>query len=274
MKTLIQYIVIGFLVVLSALILVGPARGIGGTMNQTEVLLQDTDTRPFQFFLMREDQTGITLTAPVTSGDKVVNVSSGHGFTGTGEYMVIQENDVVTQSEVVSVSVNAITLNEPVLASYTTAAAVCRGTIDMNVDGSVTPQEFFFLSRLSTVPIDIQSVRLSIQDNTAGDDSTFGALPALTNGILVTKGNGNPRGLGTYRQHQDFRDFGALIEYTDKAGGGNFATNIAFSIKEAFGVVIRFDPRDADQFTVVVQDNLTGLVRLRISILGQYTAGE
>jgi hypothetical protein len=243
-------------------------------MNQTEVVLQDLELRPFQFFLMHEQQEGITLTAPVTSGDKIINVSPGHGFSGTGEYMVIQENDIVTQSEVVSVSVNAITLNEPVLASYTTAAAICRGTIDMNVDGSVTPQEFFFLGRLSTIPINIKSVRLSIQDNVAGDDSTFGALPALTNGILVTKGNGNPRGLGTYRQHQDFRDFGASIEYTDKAGGGNFATNIAFSVKDAFGIVITFDPKDNDKFAAVVQDNLTGLVRLRISILGRYTIGE
>ena len=138
---------------------------------------------------MREDKTDITLTSAVTKGDTVISVSSGHGFTGAGEYIVIMENGYFIQTKVVSVATDDITIQNETGNAFTTGATVIRGSIEMNVDGS-TPVEFQFNMRQSTIPIDIQYIHVTIwNDATAGDDGKFGDLTALTNGLRAVKEN-------------------------------------------------------------------------------------
>lgn len=224
---------------------------------------------------MRDDKTDITLTSPISDGDKVVSVSAGHGFTATGEYMVAFENGLYFQSKVIAVATNDITVQTAISSDFSTDAVILRGVIDMDVDGSSSPQEFHCLFRGGAItPVDVQYVMITMQHLLEGDDSKFGGIAAITNGLRFLKESTFKQGLGNYLKNQDFREFGADIEYSDKAGGGAYATNVIFDIKNIYGVVIRLSPLLPECFKVIVQDDLTGLNLLHVAIMGQYTVGE
>lgn len=239
------------------------------------VSVQDQTTVPFQYYLMREDKTDITLTAPASIGDSVINVSPGHGFTGSGESAVGWENNRLFQAKVLSVAVDSITLDEPLSFDMTTAATIVRGVTNLAVDGSVTPQIFKYLARQTIIPIDITTVLVNMVHSTVGDDSKFGNLTELSTGLLfrsesdVVTGN-----LGNFSKNGTFREFAASVDYTDKGGGGAFATDIRFDIRRDFGVVIRNYPSINQTIFAQVRDDLSGLTSLRVSLTGHFTSGE
>lgn len=246
---------------------------MGFDRKEYDVAIQDQDSPPFQYYLMREDKTDITLTSAVTPGDTVISVSAGHGFVG-GEYVVIMENDLIIQTEVISVATNDLTLQVAVPYGYTTGATVIRGVIDMNVDGS-SPVDFIYNPRQCEIPIDIQYVHITIWNaSLAGDDGKFGDLTALTNGLRFIKENNLDQGLGNFTTNSDFREFGANVNYNDKAGAGTYGVAVDFNLKDSYGVIIRIDPRTTDVIKAIVRDNLSTLNRFRVSIMGQYTLGE
>jgi len=241
--------------------------------SSLDVFIQDQDTPPFQYFLMQNLKEDILLVTGTAIDDEVIYVDAGHGIT-TDSYLSIREGAYQSQVGVSGVAGDDITLATPLSNAYTTDAQVIRGNIEMNISGSYSDQ-IFEMEVWGTEPIDIQTVVVTIQHDGAGDDSKFGDLAALTNGLLFVKdGDVIHQHLGNYKQNQDFREFGATVEYSDKAGGGNYATNITYDIKKIYGIVIRVDPDYNESLQAIVQDDLNDLVRLRVSIMGQITLGE
>ena len=87
---------------------------IGPRKSEIDVVVQDSVSPLFQYFMMDELKTDITLTAPVAIGAEVVNVSAGHGFTGAaGEHITLFENNRYLQLAVTGVATNAISIAEP-----------------------------------------------------------------------------------------------------------------------------------------------------------------
>ena len=253
---------------------------LGANINGgVDVFVQDQTSPLFQYFLIREQKTDITLTSPISQDDTVINVSSGHGFTGRagtpGEYITIFENNRYFQQQVVSVSTDALTLEYPVDTDYTVAgASVIRGNNLLNVNGSVTPVNFDMTIRDFTIPIDISGIILTMFHTATADDGKFGGIAELTNGVWFRKGDGFDFNLGNYRNNQDFKNVGGVPEYTAKGPAGSNATSVTFDLKRIFGQVIRMDARDADTFCAQVRDNLTGLDSFIFSLIGSYTEGE
>ena len=252
---------------------------LGSTSDAVDVVVQSTTSSLFQYILMNEQKTDITLTSIITTDDMVVNVSAGHGFTGVaGEFMVVRNGNVFFQLRVKSVATNAITVESPIDNDYPITSSVMRGNVNMNVNGASIPVDFkysFNGTEEATVPIDIQSVVFTFQSgNNVPDDGTFGGIGALVNGLLFRKVNGDNTGLGNYTSNQEFRDVGGEILYTQKAPSGTYATNILIDILGKFGQVIRLDPRELDYIFARVRDNLGTLDKFTISILGSFTSGE
>jgi len=253
---------------------------IGPGAKEFDAFIQDQTSPLFQYFLMNEQKTDITLTADVVVGDESINVSAGHGFTAAaGEQIVLFENERYTQLRVISVSTNEIFVEEPVTIAFTVAGAtVIRGNILMNVNGSVTPVDFIVQLRDFTIPIDISKIIITMQHGSnVPDDGKFGGLGALTKGLFFCKENDSTFSLGNYIQNQDFKDTGGEVEYTQKAPAGTNATNVSYNIKEIFGQVIRLHPAIVDIIKGVVRDNIStgaGMSKMTASLIGSYTEGE
>lgn len=250
------------------------------TNGGIDVNIQSQTSNLFQYLLMNEQKTDITLTAPISIDDDVVNVSAGHGFTAAdGEFMVCRNGDTFFQFRVKSVSTNAITVESLIDNDYPiSGTSIIRGNVNMNANGSITPIDYKFSfngDATATLPIDIQGVVFSFQSGTTSpDDGTFGGIAALTNGLLFRKVNGNNIGLGNYTSNQEFRDVGGVIEYSSKAPAGTNATNIFIDIEGKFGQVLRIDPNEPDYVIAKVRDNLTALDKFTMSVLGSFTSGE
>lgn len=247
--------------------------------NNVDVTLQSSINPVWQYFLMQEQKTDITLTSAIAENDDVINVSAGHGFTAVaGEYIVVRCGDLFLQMEVKSVASDAITVFMPIDTDFPDNCSVMRGNINMNVNGSITPVDFEFTSDKNggvdpVIPIDMATVKITMQHATAGDDSLFGNLAALTNGFYFRKKDGSFMNFGNYKSNQKFKDLGAKVTYTDKAGGGNFSTEIEFDLKEIFTQEVRLDPRTVDKILGKVRDNIA-LLKFTVSFLGSLTIGE
>lgn len=241
----------------------------GDTLKVRE---QDQTTAPFQYYLMKELQTNITLTKAVEMDDTEINVSSGHGFT-TDHHMVIWDGSAFEQVKVTNVNGNIITIEMPVANEFSLDSIIKRGTINMNIDGSSGVN--FICGIRGNIPIDIETVMITIQSGIAvPDDGKFGGIAAITNGLYFRQVNGSRTNLGNYRMNKDFRDRGAAVEYTDKAPGGTNGTNIIFDLKDSFGIVIRLNPAINDCVFGRLRDDLSSLDGMTVSLLGQYTLGE
>lgn len=245
-----------------------------------DVNIQSQTSALFQYYMMNEIKTDITLTSDASIGDETVNVSAGHGFVtdavSPGERIVLWENSRFCQLIVTAVSTNTLTLEEPLACDFTSAnAQVVRGNISMNVNGSVTPVDFKLQLRNFTIPIDIGTVIITMQSGaTAPDDGTFGGKAALTNGVFFRKEDSVTFSLGNYKSNQDFIDNGGDVTYSDSAPSGTYATRINFDIENIFGQVIRIDPNNNDYIFSEVRDNISGLDRFTVSFIGSYTSGE
>lgn len=253
---------------------------IGPGKKEFDVVIQDSVSPLFQYYLMQELKADILLTADVDVGDEVVSVSGGHGFTGApGEHIVLFQDNRLTQLRVTGVTVNDIDVEEPITSAFTIAGAtVVRGNILMNIDGSGGDIEFAIELRNFTIPIDIGHVVITMQHGAnVPDDGKFGGIGALTKGVFYKKENDSIFSLKNYIINQDFRDVGASIDYTPNAPGGANSTNIVFDLKKIFGQVIRIHPAVPDVIKGLVRDNLSagaGMDKLTTSLIGSYTEGE
>lgn len=245
-------------------------------VHEVDVNIQSQLNPLVQFYLMRELKTDILLTANSAVDDMVVNVSSGHGFT-VGSWIAIWEAGRFLQCEVASVNTDAIGLHIPLSFAFTTSAKVVRGDVNIAIDGSGTPQHFYFRPYNSTIPIDISSAVVAMRHSVEGDDGKFGGISAIANGLLFRRSNGTIQNLGNYKTNQAFREFGWTITYPPKAPAGTYATEAAIRILDVFTQELRFDPREGDYLRVTVRDDLaTGgtITRAVVSVLGSYTSGE
>jgi hypothetical protein len=252
---------------------------IGGGRKEVDVVVQDSTSPLFQYFLMNEQKTDIALTSDVNINDTIINVSPGHGFTAAaGEYIAVFQSDFFIQAKVKSVAVDAVTVFAPLQTAFTVGATVIRGNILMNVDGSGGDVEFKLHLRDASIPVDISKIIITMQHGAlVGDDGKFGGLNALNNGLFFKKVNDSTFSLGNYIQNQDFKDVGGIVNYTAKGQGGANATDIIFDVKTIFGQVIRIHPSLTDMIVGIVRDAISpvqDMDKLTASVVGSYTEGE
>lgn len=244
--------------------------------GKIDVFVNDQTNPLFQYLLIDELKDDITLTSDIVKDDEVINVSSGHGFVGSGlasgEIMTIWENNRYSQVRVKSVSTDAITIEYPMAFPFTVSGAkIIRGSSNLNIDGSSLEVDFLMKIQDFTIPIDISKVILTMFHSGAGDDSKFAGITALTNGLWFRKENDIDFNLGNYINNQDFKLRGAYVDYPSKGPGGTESTDVVFDLEEIFGQVMRMDSEKNDVFRCQVRDNLIGLTSFKVSMIGSYT---
>jgi hypothetical protein len=239
------------------------ARGTTGL--QTFLQDQTTATLDVPFLKLIKST---TLAADTVVDNRTVTLGTGHGAV-IGNIIEIAdpaEGSYFLQCAVTGVAGDVVTLDCPVNRVYLAATAlVSISTAEMNVNGSVTPQVF------TVLPFPQQSgdmVRMIVEmrDDAAMAFDTFGGLPPLANGVVVRVNNGD----GTYRNMYNFKTNGDIIEqafdhsFQTGVGGSvrGFTSRITWGGQSKRGVVIRLDGAESQAIEIIVQDDLTGLIRM------------
>jgi hypothetical protein len=140
---------------------------------------------------------------------------------------------------------------------------VTKIDLDMAVNGSVTPVVYTVRPPIGQA-VAISRLSITLADGAAMDDSLFGALTALSNGVMVRVSSGSPAVLNTlvnWKTNGDVARHAFDVEYTTKIATEGLRALIDF---EAMGGAVVLDDATSDVLSVTIQDDLTGLTSFRI----------
>jgi hypothetical protein len=234
----------------------------------TDVFIQDQTTDIVDLYLHKHIGSDITITSNTAVGDRTINVASGHGAVA-GNVVCLKEGERYYQGTILSVTATKITLDTPLDYAFTTGAYCSPTTIDLNVDGSVTPVEFHIRPNVG-VKWDITRVMFYIEGTGTMDSGLFGDIAALTNGVVLRKKDGTYKNIFNVKSNGDFANRAYDISYDSRAPAGTSAVRVrrSFGGQDKNGVVVRLDGTSLDELEILVQDNLTGLVNFYVIAQG------
>lgn len=251
-----------------------------------DVNMQDQTTPSVEHFMYEEIQ-DVVIQGPVVSGQNVINLDPGHGFTNPlgfdKDYLNIHYVDTViggfagvrfSQHAVVAVVGDQISITPPIgyALDPLNVEYSKRVNVNMAVIGTFGAPVTFITYPPNGLEWDITRIIVDMILTSAADDGKFGNIPALANGVhfgfegdlfqeyqLAIFDNGSWRA-SAYDVNNTVRSGGA--------GDFGMAVRKTAAGQDKLGVAIRLQGIYNDRFIHRVQDDLTGLVRYRIKAMG------
>lgn len=224
-------------------------------------------TRAVSSFFHRHVGAVETLTVATAKNATQINVSDASAWA-VSDRLDFMDGDIgePTEPEITAIAANLVTLDRPLNFAWPIGTEVQKIDENMNI---ATPTSFRV-----TVPANeswhTQTIILSMLMATAGDDTNFGDIPALTNGVVLRAYDGLT---DTYRTFENWKNngeiaFNMITQYNDKAGGGQFGFNGQGLILERTGAVPQIRGTEGDYIELLTQDDLSSLAGFRIKLLG------
>lgn len=237
---------------------------------------QDQTTPPVDAYFTESISTfsldGDTPVSTLTVIELTFDVVAGHGIAPGDEILLLNEpNNKSLFAVVKTVAVNTITIDRPIDSAYPSGANGRIVNTEMAVDATPAAPRLFTV-RAGDIPIDATRMIVSMICASTPDDSKFGDLSALTNGMYFRIVNGFQKTVFNFRTNGEIKNFCYDLTYSDKAGGGNHGVSarISYAGPSKHGVAMRVvGPDDALQWGI--QDGLktpTALLSLKISLQG------
>ena len=231
-----------------------------------DVLPQDPEYIGFNLYLCSQ-LAETTLASNATLNGNTIVVTNATGFA-TGKAINISQGNRIFQSLITNVTGTTITLASPLDYAFTTGAIVETGNWNLNQNGSVTPV-IFKIKPPSGVKFHITAISITITDDGTMDDSKFGSLAALANGIVCRRVNGNIANFFLITNNRGFYQTGYDYQYNDRAGGtGAYGFLARKKIREVNGNIISLNGATDDELQIIVRDNLTGLTEFTVQAHG------
>lgn len=244
---------------------------ISDSFGSAKVAVQDLGSELLDLF-MCISLNSVSIAIDTSIDDQDITFSPGHGFV-VGNTVCLKEGHRFYQGVVLAVNVNVITVDTPLDHAFTTSAIGERTTKELNVDGSVTPVIARITPAFLTpeLDFDITAVSIFIEDTAAAiDTSLFGALPALTNGVVFRKVDGTTKNIYNIKTNGDIIHTSQIWSFVDKAPAGSvgLVAMKQFNGQGNSGVVVRLNSVLQDQLNIIINDDLTGLDKFNIKVLG------
>ena len=241
---------------------------IEGSGSKIDVVLQDS-TAPLMVVKASNLITETTLTTQTAKNDYIINVADATSFI-IGGYLTIYSVDAnrVFFSEILFVDGLSITLDSPLDFEFLVGSFVSVGSINMNVDGSVTPQIFGLRNPTGLdVPLKFDITRLMFKCLTDGsnDLSKFGDITGgLLRGVVIRRVDGVYRNIFNAKTNGELKSLMYDFQIQEVKGSqqDGFTGRLTFAGQNKMGAVIRIGADEDLQ--IVIQDDLTSLNRFII----------
>jgi len=239
-----------------------------GAPGVLDVKIQDQHTAVI-ILPMALEVARTTLAIQTAIEDRIINVTDATGFVvGHHIRLVDSVSDKFYYATILSINVNAITVDTPIDFEYVVGSQIVDATINMAVDGSVTPVIFKHRLGVPSTPSATDITRVILTCTTSGgiDLSGFGDGVALTNG-LVLRQTGDPRtNIFNVKANADISniayDFNIYDTTNPAQGLDGFVSRLTFAGQNKIGVSLRIG--QDDNLEVIIQDDLTGLESLSL----------
>jgi hypothetical protein len=243
--------------------------------DSLDVSIQDQSSELLSLYL-GEILDNIIIIADTAKDDITIDVESTGITPLIGDFLCLQEDSKITQTEIISVTPIAgnqytIGLSIPLDYPFTTDSGCALLDIDMNKNGASVNIPFMVRPKPGT-RWDITRMMTSMVMSSSGDDGLYGNITELANGTYFRKENGiGSNNLFNAVNNGDFALEGFDVAYPIRSGGqGSFGmrSRITWAGQSKQGVVIRLDGNTADTFVATVRDNLTGIASYRTKVQG------
>ena len=237
-----------------------------------EVALQDQFTDSIIVYF-NQVHNGTTLASSVSVNDRTIVVTDATGIV-VGSYIILF-NPILNEFSsffVTSIASSpTINLDSPMDIPFPAGTFVDVATVDMDVDGSSTPEIFGL--RGTTIPpesipaqLDLTRIMIQCVCNSAVEFGKFGDLAILTNGLFMRKRDTRYKNILNFKSNDEMAntlfDFDILAATNPSQGVDGFKGRLTFAGSNKIGVTVRLCPgEDAE---IWIQDNLVALTRLRI----------
>jgi hypothetical protein len=204
----------------------------------------------------------VTIASDTVLDTHTITFAPGHGFTfpsSPTENICLLEGENFSQFNVLGVAGDVVTIDSPMDHVFTSAATAIRHTFDMRFNGSPASPGVYRIKPIPGQKWDITRVILVIESNSAMDFSKFGSIPALLNGCVLRKKNGDRQNLFNFKTNGDFinRSFDHAFQTKSGGGGFGFTSRHTWAGQGKQGVVIRLDGDLGEELQLLVQDDLT-----------------
>ncbi len=241
----------------------------GESNGAIPVNIQDQHTQALDLHFIQVQESATTLTVQADPGDTTITVASTTGFVaGNVVGLVSGAGDFYFGKQVGAVAEQVVTLDTPIDKVFTTASSsVVTAKDQMAVNGSATTQIFEIGSPLG-VAADITRITGYIQTATAMDDTKFGDLAALTNGVVLRVNGTEIDNVWNVKTNGEIGLLCFDSALSDRAPAGSFGLRFrnSYAGPAKHGVTLRL--ASGDTLEILIQDNLTGLESFRMMAQG------
>ena len=218
-----------------------------------------------------EIKSGDLLAAPTVIDESTVLLDADH-LASVGDVIIIQESSRLYWTTILDFAsgVNEPTLDSPLDNAFSTDAVVHIGDRNLNKAGSLAVPVKAHIGPIAGVKWDITRVHVSLYDDGVMDSGKFGTITGLTNGVVLRQVNGNLKNIGNVKTNGDLTFLSSVHDYDPKAPAGfaSLSADFVFGGPSHVGSVIRLNGDDSDILEVIIQDDLTGVLSVRIIPIG------
>lgn len=245
-------------------------------LEPQDVFLQDQHTEIIDLLLAKLVQI-ITIEINTNLFDNVLTVSSSIEPTD-GNIACLKEGTAFYQGFILSHIANGenwdLILDTPLDFAYTIAGGCSERDPDLsNYIGTIENPVIFAVTPANLAPgtrWDITRVTMVMIDSSTMDDSKFGGITSLINGIVLRYVNTIIKNIFNVKNNGEFALRAYDVSYADRAPAGFFGIRIrrSFSGQDKNGVTIRLNGDTRDELQLILQDDLTGLDKFNIVVQG------
>lgn len=227
-------------------------------------------------FIQRDTASTNPNVAP-SQDDVTIQVDDTTGFSD-GDFFLIQEGSIEETDAVKIITVTPGTpgtfaLDRPLDNDYTVAATVERVVRDMATVAVATPASpvIFTIAPLPGETFHFLRLNVSMTHQQAGNDSTFGSMAALTNGMILRQNLSIRKEIiSNWKTNGDIRkDVGTDLISTTGAGLSANGTSARFTFKSSDFIVALIGD-NGDSFDIIIQDPLNLLNTCEIKAQGHF----
>lgn len=163
------------------------------------------------------------------------------------------------QGKILSIATNAVTVDTPVDYEYQIGDTVSCGTINMAVDGSVTPKIFSLRSSDPGIPLTGVITRIIIEMTTTTEPgwNEFGDLAALTKGIVLRRVDGTYQNILNVKTNAEMAGVMFDLNSIDATKFGVYGIKARLTFTR-IGAGIELGV--GDDLQLIINDNLSTLV--------------
>lgn len=243
-----------------------------GKPSSIDVNIQDQYT-PTLILPMALELGMTTTTANTVIDEYTITVSDPTEFIIGRHFRIINSNaDRYYFGTILDVVGNLITVDTPFDFIYSAGSEATSSSINMNVNGSVTPVTFVLRTGSPSIPsaVDVTRIIITCITDTSIDLGKFGDLPALTRGIVFRRVDGVIQNIFNAKSNADIAniayDFTVYDATNPSQGVDGFVSRLTFAGQNKIGVVLRIGQND--NLEMIIQDDLTGLLKLSVILEG------